>query len=511
MRAVRTRRRIRGQALAEFAIAAPLLLVLLVGSAQVGIIAYGNVTIDTAAREGARLASERPVNATTFSGTSHTFVGCAASDISANYAVQAVCNNAGILDTSKITVTISKNVDPTAYAPPTDVHLTAVHMGTDGCAGGQRLVTGTVSNVPSGGTVNITTNADNTINIVDAPSSPGYPAYSGCFPNATQTLYAIVSSGCNAWSASASGVNPPATVNFTLAQTVSCPPPISTSTALTVSGNGGPYGSSTTVTVGQLVTFNAVVTPASGSAPGGSVTFVDANCGGSTTLGNVTLTSGSAQFTTSSLSASCQHTVTATYSPDGAHSGSTSNTVSVNVNTSATGKATTIALSASPTQTQQGQTVTLTATISTNPTDAMTGTVTFTDTTGTGTIQLSNPPVVVAGNQAQLSISTLPVGTNLIVATYSGDVTHAASTSTDQTVVITAVTGSGGGPPGPGPFACTDPPSGLTSMYVQVDVSYPVPVFVPLVGSLFQNGNGVRTITVTQFIRVEPCGMTKGG
>ena len=47
-------------------------------------------------------------------------------------------------------------------------------------------------------------------------------------------------------------------------------------------------------------------------------------------------------------------------------------------------------------------------------------------------------------------------------------------------------------------------------MYVQIDVTYPVPIFVPLLGSLFANGNGSRNVTITQVIRIEPCGMTKG-
>jgi hypothetical protein len=47
-------------------------------------------------------------------------------------------------------------------------------------------------------------------------------------------------------------------------------------------------------------------------------------------------------------------------------------------------------------------------------------------------------------------------------------------------------------------------------MYVRIDVTYPVPIFVPILGSVFANANGSRNVTITQVIRIEPCGMTKG-
>ena len=47
----------RGQALVEFALLAPILVLLVLGIIQFGIIFYGQVTITAAAREGARMAS----------------------------------------------------------------------------------------------------------------------------------------------------------------------------------------------------------------------------------------------------------------------------------------------------------------------------------------------------------------------------------------------------------------------------------------------------------------------
>lgn len=60
-------RRPAGQALVELAIAAPVVLSLLAGSAQVGVIAYVQVSLDTAVREGARVAADNPASLRIFS------------------------------------------------------------------------------------------------------------------------------------------------------------------------------------------------------------------------------------------------------------------------------------------------------------------------------------------------------------------------------------------------------------------------------------------------------------
>src|SRR3954464_6823995 len=76
---------------------------------------------------------------------------------------------------------------------------------------------------------------------------------------------------------------------------------IATSTALTSSSNPS--------RVNAPVTFTATVTPASGGAPTGSVTFTD----GATTLATVATSGGVATFTTSALALG-PHTITAAYS-----------------------------------------------------------------------------------------------------------------------------------------------------------------------------------------------------
>ena len=543
MRAVKLRRRrSRGQALAEIALAGPLLLVLLVGSAQVGVIAYGNVTMDTAAREGARIASEAPVNATNFSaassvnGNSATFNGCSSAATSSNYAVQAVCRNVGILDTSKVSVTITKNIDVTAYGADSGIHLASFHMGTGGgnCTGGYKLMSGTVdfttNNVPSGTTATIKVSgipADTGLPPVSVPWSATPAAYSYCIPPGgsgsgaqPQTATALVTTGCTQYSDSQSNVFPPATVNFVLALTQSCPQPITTTTQLTVTSPTTPTPSTccTSVTSGQQVTFYATVTPASGSTPGGSVTFTDTSTIPNQNLATVTLTSGSAQFSTSTLNtgpgnSAETHTILATYNPDGTHVSSTSNyTVAVTVNPSLQTPTTTL-LAASPTTAQQGVQVTLSAlvaeTVGSGP-GTVTGSVTFSDIVGGTTLTVG--VATISSGIATLTTNSLPVGGNYITAAYGGDANNAPSTSQSVTVTITSSGSPGGGgiAPGPNPLSCTDPPQGLSSMYLQIDVTYPVPIFVPLIGGLFSNAPGVRNVTVTQFIRIEPCGLTVG-
>jgi hypothetical protein len=84
-----------------------------------------------------------------------------------------------------------------------------------------------------------------------------------------------------------------------------------------------------------------------------------------------------------------------------------------------------------------GQSVTLTATVTTDPPGAEppTGTVTFTID------GVAQPPVALVGGVATLTVENLSVGTHTVVASYSGDGTHAASTSSafPQIVLATAV------------------------------------------------------------------------
>jgi hypothetical protein len=164
-------------------------------------------------------------------------------------------------------------------------------------------------------------------------------------------------------------------------------------------------------TYGQSVTLTATVSPTSGNGtPTGSVTFTD----GTTTLGSAPLSGGKASLVTSSL-APGSHSITESYGGDSNYTGSTSSTLMQTVNKANT----TTTLTGSPNPSNNGQTVTFTATIS---------------PAGTGTVQFFNGgtpigTVNVSSGKATLQISMLPVGTDSIKATYSGDANYNGSTS----------------------------------------------------------------------------------
>lgn len=123
MRGVKLRRRrwTLGQAMVETALLAPVLLVLLLGGMQVAYLGYDAVSIDTAAREGARVAVENAQTALSFSGTTPSTYKCASNPANdANPICKAVANNAGLLNGQTFAlVEIDTNV-VVAQRPPSD-------------------------------------------------------------------------------------------------------------------------------------------------------------------------------------------------------------------------------------------------------------------------------------------------------------------------------------------------------------------------------------------------------
>lgn len=176
--------------------------------------------------------------------------------------------------------------------------------------------------------------------------------------------------------------------------------------------------SPTSIAYGASETLTATIFPASAS---GTVTFRDSVSG---TLTPVTLLSGSASFTTSTLTLGA-HTLTATYSGDTLHAPSTSASIVLQVNpatsrTVITPLAPTISL---------GSPFNLTATVS--PASA-TGTVLFRDAS-TGTLGQTT----FTNGTATFTLSSLPAGTYNITATYSGDTFDTPSTSAAVSTHIT--------------------------------------------------------------------------
>jgi hypothetical protein len=185
-----------------------------------------------------------------------------------------------------------------------------------------------------------------------------------------------------------------------------------TSTRFTSSLNPSIYG--------QKVTWTATVTSSGSIKPTGNVRFTWSGY----TIGSATLnSSGVATLTRSNLNTD-SYPLTAVYAGDAAHLGSTSavlNQVVLETTSAAT-------LTSSPNPSTKGQAVTFTAKIS-SPTVMPTGPVTFSSgKTVLGTAQLS-------GGKAQLTISSLPVGSTKVTVTYYGDSNIAkSSASVTQTV-----------------------------------------------------------------------------
>jgi hypothetical protein len=148
---------------------------------------------------------------------------------------------------------------------------------------------------------------------------------------------------------------------------------------------------------------------------------------GSTVLGTQNLNGLSkANFFTHTLAVGT-HSLTATYNGSAGYAGSTSSAVSQTVNQDGTS----LTLSSSANPSVYSQRITLTGTVSALSPGSGTpsGTVTFTDQTtstvlGTATLSLG---------RARLLITTLSVGSHVIIASYSGDTNFSTSTSSTYT------------------------------------------------------------------------------
>ena len=186
--------------------------------------------------------------------------------------------------------------------------------------------------------------------------------------------------------------------------------PVSTTTSL--------VSSPLTSTYGQSVTLTATVAPTSGAAnPNGTVTFTD----NGTTLGSSTLTTTAGVTTASMLSTTLpvgSDVVVASFD-GGADFLASSTTTAVRV---AVARApTSLGLLTSTNPSTSTQPVTLTAIVFPATGSGETGTVTFFDDGDPiGTSSVSN-------SQATLSTTALPVGADLITASYSGDGDFAGS------------------------------------------------------------------------------------
>lgn len=119
MRTVNRSRRQRrrggiGQSLVELALIGPLLLVLIVGGAQIGALVYGGISVATAAQEAARVASEQPINSGAYmvSGASTAVGPGATCPAAGNPVCTAVSQAKGLL--TSVSTTVAPGTTPGA-------------------------------------------------------------------------------------------------------------------------------------------------------------------------------------------------------------------------------------------------------------------------------------------------------------------------------------------------------------------------------------------------------------
>jgi Bacterial Ig-like domain (group 3)/Putative Ig domain/Calx-beta domain len=303
-----------------------------------------------------------------------------------------------------------------ASANPSPQTTTTTLASSDGSAEWSEAVIFTASIIPStSSSLPITGYAE----FYDGSTDLGAGAIDPSTGQASYTLTTLTA-GTHAITAAFSGDSDfTSSTSDAFSQYVDADP--ASSTALTSSANPSVSG--------QSITFTATVSPVSPATgtPTGNIVFKDST----TTLATVALTSGVATFTTSSLSVA-SHSISAGYGGDANFTSSGAFLTQV-VNTAST----TSSLSASGSPWYYGASVTFTATVSVNSpgTGTPTGTETFKDgATTIGTATLSS-------GVATFSLSSLSVGSHSITALYSGDSTHASSTSSALSQsVLAAVT-----------------------------------------------------------------------
>jgi hypothetical protein len=176
-------------------------------------------------------------------------------------------------------------------------------------------------------------------------------------------------------------------------------------------------------TFGTVVLFTATVTSSSTTPPTGTITFMD----GAITLGTGTLSGNpaTATYSTGSLSVHT-HSVTAVYSGDTNNASATSPVDLQVVNPAPV----TVTVTSSLNPSNIGQSVLFTITVTAAAgTGSTNGTIQLVDTYNGVTTTLAPALALNAGGAATYTTAALAVGAHSLVATYSGDTTHASDPS----------------------------------------------------------------------------------
>jgi RHS repeat-associated protein len=194
---------------------------------------------------------------------------------------------------------------------------------------------------------------------------------------------------------------------------------ISTTTTLASSANPSTYGSS--------VSFTATITPQQSGGPTmtGTVAFYDGSVllGSTMVMWDSSTSTGGATLSLASLLGG-SHSLTAAYSGDGNYGQSRSAALAQTVNKA------TPSVAGSSGGGVYGQAVTLTGGVTgVSGALAPTGSVTFTSgSTNLGTVSLPPEPAGTTTALANLTVSTLPVGTDAVSVSYSGDGNYTSGT-----------------------------------------------------------------------------------
>jgi hypothetical protein len=195
-----------------------------------------------------------------------------------------------------------------------------------------------------------------------------------------------------------------------------------------------------TITFGQTVNGSAQVTASDGSLPAGTISFYD----GAANICTIPVApSASCPASAGANFAVGTHVLTAVYSGDATHLGSTSAAVTVVVLSAASTKAQTVTmLTSSVDPATSGQSVTFTANVvaAAGSVAAPTGVVTFLD----GSTVLGTKSLVGSG-VASFSTSSLSAGVHAITASYAGDANSVASVSAVLTETVNGAVAAGSG------------------------------------------------------------------
>ncbi len=259
-----------------------------------------------------------------------------------------------------------------------------------------------------------TTSASGTVTFFDNGAQIGTGTLSGGTPDTVQFTTSVLAVGTHPITATYAGDNfntaaASVAINQVVTQTT-------TSDTLTATPNPGVQGTAVTLTDAVKLTNGA-------GTPTGVVTFTS----GTTVLGTANLTAAGTA-TINPVLAPGTYSIVATYAGDTDDAGSQSAPLSLTVLNSST-----TTVTGTPNPSLFGQSVTITVQVTSGTGGAIpAGTVTLFDTFNGVKNTLTAALALNASGAATFTTSTLAVGAHSITASYSGDTSHDASTSTDS-------------------------------------------------------------------------------